>query len=255
MTTKAGSVAPVEAAAGENDERALRVELAACYRLLDRFGMTDLIYTHVSARIGDESGDFLLNRFGLRFDEITASNLVRVTAAGEIAGGEGPVNPAGFVIHGAILGARPDIVCALHTHTRAGVAVSALACGLLPISQHALQFYQRIGYHDYEGFACDDDERRRLAADLGPHNAMILRNHGLMTVGRSVGEAFLAMFNLEQACRFQIDALHTGADLVVPPPEVCDRTARQFEAFAAADKPAWAALVRALDRDDPSFRD
>ncbi len=238
--------------------REIRTQLAACYRLLHRFGMTDLIYTHVSARLPGTDGHFLLNPYGLLFDEITASSLVEVDAGGDVVGdSEWGVNYAGYVIHSAILNARDDVNCVLHTHTRAGVAVSALACGLLPISQHAVLFYNRIGYHDYEGFACDFDERKRLAADLGGHDALVLRNHGLLTVGRSVGAAFVTMYFLEMACKAQIDAMRTGAELVEPSAEVCEETARQFtrdeerSTFAVA----WDALIRQLDKGEPSYKD
>ena len=187
-------------ASADAEERELRIQLAACYRLMARYAMTDLIYTHVSARLPGPEGHFLLNPFGLMFDEITASSLVKVDREGNVVGdSDWPVNRAGFVIHSAVLDGRADVVCALHTHTRAGVAVSTLECGLLPISQHSLQFYDRIAYHDYEGIACDLDERKRLIADLGDHDALVLRNHGLLTTGRSVGEAFLLMFNHEQS--------------------------------------------------------
>jgi ribulose-5-phosphate 4-epimerase/fuculose-1-phosphate aldolase len=240
----------------ESAERTIRIELAACYRLMHRFAMTDLIYTHVSARLPGADGHFLLNPYGLMFDEITASNLVEVDREGNVVGdGDWPVNQAGYVIHSAILEARDDVICALHTHTRAGVAVSTLDCGLLPISQHALQFHDRIAYHDYEGIACDLDERKRLAADLGDRDAIVLRNHGLLTCGRSVADAFLTMFNLEQSCKIQLDAQAAGTPITMLSDAVCERTARQFEDGANADKPAWRALIRQLDRDDPSYRD
>ncbi len=256
MTSRADSTARKRPAVYEAEERQIRVQLAACYRLMHRYAMSDLIYTHVSARLPGPDGHFLFNPYGLMFDEITASNLVEVDREGNVVGdGEWPVNRAGYVIHSAVLDGRTDVQCALHTHTRAGVAVSTLACGLLPISQHAMQFHDRIAYHDYEGIACDLDERQRLVADLGDKNAMVLRNHGLLTVGPSVGDAFLTMFNLEQSCKIQIDAMRSGADLVYPSAEVCEHAARQFEQGANVEKPAWAALIRQLDRDDPSYRD
>ena len=243
-------------ASADAEERELRVQLAACYRLMARYAMTDLIYTHVSARLPGPDGHFLLNPYGLMFDEITASSLVRVDREGNIVGdSEWPVNWAGFVIHSAVLDGRPDVVCALHTHTRAGVAVSTLECGLLSISQHAMQFHNRIAYHDYEGIACDLDERKRLIADLGDHNALVLRNHGLLTTGRSVGEAFLVMFNLEQSCKIQLDAQASGAELIYPSEETCEHAAKQFEEGADIDKPAWRSLIRKLDREEPDYRD
>ncbi len=255
-TARIGPVPRIGPAPRETGERELRVQLAACYRLMARYAMTDLIYTHVSARLPGPEGHFLLNPYGLMFDEITASSLVKVDMEGNIVGdSDWPINDAGFCIHSAVLAGRPDVVCALHTHTRAGVAVSALECGLLSISQHAMQFHNRIAYHDYEGIALDLDERQRLIADLGTRDCMILRNHGLLTVGRSVGEAFLTNFNLEQSCKIQLDAQAAGSTITIPSEEVCEHAARQFEQGAAIDKPAWRALLRRLDNEDPSYRD
>ena len=237
-------------------EQEARIDLAACYRLIAQFRMTDLVYTHISARIpGTEH--FLLNPYGLLFDEVTASNLVRIDIEGNIVE-DTPytVNPAGFTIHSAVHRARPDVNCVLHTHTRAGIAVSALREGLLPISQIALQFHDRLAYHDYEGIALDLDERDRLARDLGDRKAMILRNHGLLTAGGSVAEAFSLMFYLERACEIQVAALSSGRELIMPSPEVCAKVARQYE---EDDEPAgtreWRALLRQLDRTDPGYRD
>jgi ribulose-5-phosphate 4-epimerase/fuculose-1-phosphate aldolase len=237
------------------EERAARIELAACYRLIAQFRMTDLIYTHISARIpGTEH--FLLNPYGFLFEEVSASNLVRIDIDGKIAEDTHyQVNPAGFTIHSAVHRARPDVNCVLHTHTRAGMAVACMREGLLPLSQFALQFHDRLAYHDYEGIALDLDERERLARDLGAHKAMILRNHGLLTAGASVPEAFSLMFYLERACEVQIAALSTGRELVHPATEVCEKTARQYE---PDDEPAgmreWRALLRQLDRTDPGYR-
>ena len=237
-------------------EREARIELAACYRLIARFRMTDLVYTHISARVpGTEH--FLLNPYGFLFEEVTASNLVKIDIDGRIVE-DTPhrVNPAGFTIHSAIHAARPDLTCVLHTHTRAGIAVSCLKEGLLPLSQIALQFHNRVAYHDYEGIALDLGERERLARDLGSRKAMILRNHGLLTAGASVPEAFSLMHYLERACEIQVAALSMQRDLVIPPPEVCEKAARQYE---NDDEPAgqreWRALLRQLDRFEPGYRD
>ena len=169
------------------------------------------------------------------------------------------VNWAGYLIHGAALRARPDINCALHTHTRAGVAISLLECGVLPVSQHAMSFHNRIGYHDYEGFADGMEECDRLAANLGEHNALVLRNHGLLTVGETVADAFLTNFNLEIACKTQLDAMASGSALIRPADEICEHVARMYWDESSAERPgkqlAWEALIRELDRDDPSFRD
>ncbi len=238
------------------EERAARIELAACYRLIAQFRMTDLVYTHISARVpGTEH--FLLNPFGLLFEEVSASNLVRIDIDGTIVE-ETPyqVNPAGFTIHSAVHRARPDVHCVLHTHTKAGIAVSCMREGLLPLSQTAMQFHDRLAYHDYEGIALDLDERDRLAADLGSRKAMILRNHGLLTAGESVAEAFSLMFYLERACEIQIAAFSTGRELIQPSAQVCEKVARQYE---DDDEPAgtreWRALLRQLDRTDPGYRD
>ncbi|MGQ9368039.1 class II aldolase/adducin family protein [Azospirillum sp. ST 5-10] len=228
------------------EEWQTRVDLAAAYRLFHLLGMTDLIYTHMSARVPGEDGRFLINPYGLMFHEVTASNLVKVDREGNLAEpGEGEANPAGFTIHSALYMARADVGCAVHLHTQAGMAVSAQADGLLPITQHALRWYGRIAYHDYEGIALDHAERERLARDLGGHHSMILRNHGLLTVGRDVPEATVLMYYLEQSCRSQIAALSGGRSLVVPPPEVCEHTARQYEsAYPRAGVLEWTPLLR-----------
>ncbi len=240
----------------QTEESRIRTDLAACYRLMHKYAMTDLIFTHVSARLPGTDGHFLLNPYGLMFNEITASSLVEVDAEGTVVG-DGPwgINWAGYVIHGAILAGRPDVNCVLHTHTRAGIAISALDCGLLSISQHALEFHNRMAYHDYEGIADDLDECARLQTHLGGHNALILRNHGLLTVGTSVSGAFLRMFNLEQACKIQLDAQATGVALSQPSEEICEHGARQFENSTNIRPMAWTALIRALDNEDPGFRD
>jgi ribulose-5-phosphate 4-epimerase/fuculose-1-phosphate aldolase len=244
------------------EELRLRTELAACYRLIARFRMTDLVFTHISARIPGPEHHFLINPYGLMFEEITASSLVKIDLDGQ-AVDPTPyrVNPAGFVIHSAIHAARQSAQCVLHTHTRAGIAVSCLKEGLLPLNQFALQFYGRIGYHDYEGIAQKLDEREQLVADLGDNDVMILRNHGLLSVGRTVREAFLRMYYLERSCEVQVTAQATGAALAFPSPEVCAYTQQQYndEDCDDADEDwidlAWTALIRTLDREDPSYRD
>ncbi len=254
------ATATARIAPADTEQREIRVQLAACYRLMHKFAMTDLIFTHASALLPGTDGHFLLNPYGLLFDEVTASNLVEVDAEGEVVGeSEWGVNWAGYLIHGAALGARADINCALHTHTRAGVAISLLECGVLPVSQHAMAFHNRIGYHDYEGFADGMDECDRMAANLGEHNALVLRNHGLLTVGETMAEAFLTMFNLDIACKTQLDAMASGSALIHPPDEVCEHVAQMYWDKSGIERPgqqrAWAALIRELDREDPSFRD
>ena len=249
-------IATARIAPEETEESRIRTDLAACYRLLHKYAMTDLIFTHVSAKLPGTDGHFLLNPYGLMFNEITASSLVELDAHGTVVG-DSPwgINWAGYVIRSAVLAARPDINCVLHTHTRAGVAISALDCGLLSISQHAMEFHNRMAYHDYEGIADDLDECARLQRNLGSHNALILRNHGLLTAATSVSRAFLRMFNLEQACKIQLDAQATGGPLSQPSEEVCEHAARQFENRTENQPMAWTAMIRALDNDNSSFRD
>jgi ribulose-5-phosphate 4-epimerase/fuculose-1-phosphate aldolase len=239
------------------EEWAARVDLAACYRCAALYRMTDLIYTHISARVPGPEHHFLINAFGLTWDEITASSLVKVTLEGEIVddpAGLG-INRAGYVIHSAVHRARPEINCVMHTHTAAGIAVSAQEHGLLPISQHAMRFTGALAYHDYEGVALDLDEQQRLQRDLGTHKAMILNNHGLLTAGETVAEAFDLMYYLERACTAQIDALAGGAKLRIPPPEVAAKVAEQFRNLPYKKKQTeWHALRRALDRLDPGYR-
>jgi len=230
----------------------MRVDLAAAYQLAAIFRWTDLIYTHFSARVPG-SDDFLINPYGLLFDEITASNLVRISESGKVL--DDPLdlgyNEAGFVIHGCVHAARPEVNCVIHTHTRAGVAVSAQKEGLLPLSQHSARVYTMVTYHDYEGIALNLDERKRLAADLGPTSkAMILRNHGLLTLGETVREAFEIMYYLDCACQIQVDALAGGREHVVLMSEQAATTAgAQFNRpDRASSKKDWPALLRLLER-------
>ncbi len=241
-----------------DEERQLRVDLAACYRLIAMFGWDDLVFTHVSARIPGSDEHFLINAYGMLFEEMTASSLVKVDLAGEkVLDSPHPVNPAGFVIHSAVHEARPDVGCVLHTHTKAGVAVSAQAEGLLPISQISLFPYASLGYHDYEGVALNDDEKPRLVADLGDNNALILRNHGLLTTGATIADAFLNMYALETACQTQIMAQSSGGELVFVPQPIVDGILAQAELVTKGmmGQLAWPGLLRKLDRRDSSFRD
>ena len=230
-----------------------RVDLAAFYRLVAHYRMTDRTETHISAAVPDEPGSFLINPHGMMFHEVTASTLVKIDLDGNVLLDVGwPVNKAGFIIHSAIHAARSDVRCVAHTHTRAGMAVSAMKCGLLPISQHAMRFYKRIGYHDFEGIAVNPDERQRLARDLGPHKALVLRNHGLISVGTSVAEAFNVIVYLERCCESQVDAMAAQTDLIIPPPAVCEVTAKQFDVELNPDRD-WKAHRRLLDGLDPSY--
>ncbi len=233
-----------------------RVNLAACYRICVHYGMTDLIYNHISLKIPGTDNHFLINSFGFLYEEVTASNLVKIDIDGNVLD-EDPldINPTGFTIHSALHRARPDAVSIFHTHTKAGAAVSAQKHGLLPISQHAMRFHNRVGYHSFDGLALDEKEQSRLAASLGQKNALILSNHGLLTCGKSVRDAFELMYYLEMACRIQIDALSAGSELIFPPDHVRERTAQQFENFDpfVADRD-WHALLRKLDRGKENFR-
>jgi ribulose-5-phosphate 4-epimerase/fuculose-1-phosphate aldolase len=233
-----------------------RVDLAACYRLIAKNGWDDLIYTHVSAHVPDTSDQYLINPFGLTFNEVTASNLVKVNIRGEIVGeSRYPVNPTGFTIHGAVHAARPDARCVMHLHTNAGIAVSMLACGLLPVSQHAMRFYRNIAYHDYEGVALSDVERVRLTANLGRHKAMILRNHGVLTCGATVGEAYVLMATLDKACVTQLAAMAASHELVIPPESVLEKSVAQLiDDTTPEGELEWPALIRQLEREDPSFK-
>ncbi|WP_037570417.1 class II aldolase/adducin family protein [Phaeacidiphilus oryzae] len=253
------------AAADAAEESRLRRELAAVYRLVAHFRMTDLIFTHISQRLSGPENHFLINPYGLFFEEITASSLVKIDLDGNpVEPTPHPVNPAGFVIHSAIHRARPDAHCVLHTHTRAGCAVAAQRDGLLPLNQMSMEFYDRVGYHDYEGLALNLDEQRRLVRDLGERHALILRNHGLLTTGETAGRAFLRMYYLEKACEIQVTAQAGGVPLAVPSPEVCEYTARQLTGDGRADADlqddigydlAWGALLRLVERVAPDYKD
>ncbi len=208
-----------------------RCELAALYRVIAYYKMTDLIDTHISYRLPDQPDHFLINQYGVAFEKMKASTLVKIDHAGQIVATydqDKPVNQAGFVIHSAIHHARPEIDCVIHTHTADGIAISAQKQGLLPISQHALKFYDQLAYHSYEGIALSTDERERLVADLGNKRAMILRNHGLLAVGETIARAFHEIYFLERACQAQVKALSGGSELYYPEVEVCEKTAQQF---------------------------
>lgn len=243
---------PVDAA-----ERDARIQLAAAYRLAAHFGMDDLVYTHFSARVPDGGGDFLLNPYGLLFEEITASSLIRVTPGGEVVGRtEHDVNLFGHRIHAPFYRARPEVGAVLHTHTPAGIAVSAMACGLLPLSQWSLHFHGAVGYHAYEGNAFAPEEQARLLAAMGDHRAVFLRNHGLLVVGESVPEAFSRLYYLEQSCRAQVAALAGGTPLVQVPDEVAAAMSEQYAKRGLPfSRREWPALLRRLDRVAPGYRD
>jgi ribulose-5-phosphate 4-epimerase/fuculose-1-phosphate aldolase len=240
------------------EEWQLRVDLAACYRLVAHYGWDDLVFTHITARVPGPEHHFLINPYGMTFDEITASSLVKIDLDGsKVLASPYEINPAGFTIHSAIHAAREDAQCVIHLHTDAGVAVSAQRDGLLPISQTALFPLSSLGYHDYEGVALRDDEKPRLVADLGDKSVMILRNHGTLAVGPTVADAFLQMFVLERACRMQILAQSGGVPLVQVPASILAGVKAMAEKATRGlgGQIAWPGLLRKLDRLDPSFRD
>ncbi|WP_297355802.1 class II aldolase/adducin family protein [Paraburkholderia sp.] len=235
-----------------------RINLAASYRLIAHFGMSDLIYNHITARVPGSHTEFLINPYGMMYEEITASSLVKVDLDGNVlfnVDDTFSVNRAGYVIHSAIHAARHDVECVIHTHTRAGMAVSVLECGLLPLTQMAMRF-DAIAYHEYEGVAVDLDEQSRLVKDLGERDVMILRNHGLLSVGKSIAEAFNAMYWLEMACRAQVDAMACNTPLHVPPQTVVEKTNHLYRPqvrrpFGVME---WPAMLRLLDRRDESYK-
>jgi ribulose-5-phosphate 4-epimerase/fuculose-1-phosphate aldolase len=262
------------------EEWDLRVDLAACYRLMARYGMTDLIYNHITVRVPGPEHHILINAYGMLYEEVTASSLIKVDLAGNIidkADHGYSVNAAGYIIHSAVHEARPDAHCIIHTHTRAGVAVSGLEEGLLPLSQTAMRFHGQIAYHDYEGPAFDRGEKERLVRDLGQHSAMVLRNHGLLVCGPSIPQAFNLIFFLESACRIQVDMLGCQRKLHHAQPAVVERTAEALSGTEItldnegltnpnlkrdAQKAGtgyglleWPSLLRSLDRIDPSYRE
>jgi ribulose-5-phosphate 4-epimerase/fuculose-1-phosphate aldolase len=234
-----------------------RIDLAACYRLVAMFGWDDLIFTHISARVPGPEHHFLINPYGMMFDEITASSLIKVDLHGhKVLDSPNDINPAGFTIHSAIHAAREDANCVLHVHSVNGVAVSAQDEGVLPLSQHSILVLSSLAYHDYEGLALNEDEKPRLVRDLGNKRFLMLRNHGLLTVGRSVAEAFVAMYFFEAACMIQVRALAGGQRLRRIGDSIVGGVQLQWDQLTrgAGGDLAWPALLRKLDRTDSSFR-
>lgn len=256
MSTSTVSPSQVPASRYSPEEWQTRVDLAACYRLLDLYRMTDLIYNHISARVPGHEEHFLINAYGLMYDEITASSLVKVDIDGTILDdttGLG-INPGGFTIHSAVHQARPDVVCVVHTHSRAGLAVAVQKDGLLPITQQAMRFTDSLAYHDYQGVHFTDDERRALQKSLGPHKAMILRNHGLLVAGGSIPEAFDILYYLEHACQAQVAAQSCGVELIHPDRAVARQVAGAFvDPNRKAGGKIWPALLRKLARESPGY--
>ncbi len=238
------------------EEWQLRVDLAACYRLVAAYGWSDLIFTHISARIPGPEHHFLINPYGMLFEEVTASSLIKIDQQGEkLSESPHPVNRAGFVIHSAVHAVREDAGCVLHTHTRAGVAVSAQACGVLPISQQSTFVLASLAYHAYEGVALHDAEKPRLQADLGQANHLMLRNHGLLVVGSSIAEAFLLMYNFESTCQIQL-AAQAGGALTEVDPRIIDGVghAMRTQTSGLGGAFAWPAMLRKLDRMGSDYR-
>jgi ribulose-5-phosphate 4-epimerase/fuculose-1-phosphate aldolase len=239
------------------EEWQLRVDLAACYRLVALYGWSDLVFTHISARVPGPEHHFLINPYGLMFDEITASSLVKVDQqCNKIIESPYPVNPAGFVIHSAVHAAREDIQCVLHTHTKAGIAVSAQKNGVLPISQQSTFVLASLAYHDYEGVAFRDDEKPRLQADMGHANFLMLRNHGLLTCGKTIADAFLSMYTFENTCQIQIAAQSGGSELTHVDQKIIDGVsqARKVQSGGLGGMFVWPSLIRKLDQLDNSYR-
>lgn len=241
-----------------DEEWQLRVQLAACYRAFVHYGWTDSIFTHLSARVPGHPDQYLINPYGLLFHEISASNLIKVDFDGNVVAGDYPFNEAGHAIHTAMLKARPDINVALHSHTRAGMAVSCMECGLLPLTQQANEIRDMVCYHEYGIARAGSDECDRLGADMADSWIMIMQNHGLLTVGRSVAEAFYYLYTVENACKVQVDVLAAGGEIVTPAADVVDELAKEGKARATEIPDhvnmAWDAVIRLLDSKDPSYR-
>ena len=254
------AVTAMQQARSNEAEWRVRVDLAACYRLVDLFGWSDLINTRITARIPGPPEHFLINRFGMLYDEVTASSLVKIDSDGNnVEPSDEPVNRGGFAIPSTIHRARPDIACVIHTHTVAGCAVSMQKDGLLPLNQHALQVIGDVAYHDYEGTGRSNDERARFLADFGEKHIMVLRNHGLFIIGRTIAEAFVATYRMERACAMQLAFQQSGAEFHPLPDEVIAAGhARSKDGAARGHDPNtldWPALLRKLDRLDPSYKE
>ena len=243
----------------QSDEWQTRVDLAACYHLVAKYGMSDLIYNHITARVPGNENQFLINAYGLLYEEMTASSLYKIDLDGNIIDQPDTpygINQAGYVIHSAVHGARHDVGCVIHTHSRASMAVSMMECGLQPLSQHAMRFYGDVAYHDYEGVALDLGERARLIDDLGDKRILFLRNHGLVVCGTTIPETFNMCYWVEMACKAQIDAMASGAKLTYPPEDVRVKTAHQYDPSVRRryGDMEWEAMLRVLDRSNSIYR-
>ena len=232
-----------------------RVNLAAAYHLADHFQMTDIVWNHITCKTSSIKETFLINPFGYRYDEITASNLLEINSKGKVISGNNQINDTGFIIHGAIHHARNDIKCIMHTHSRAGLAISSLKEGLIPMVQDTAIFYNRVSYHDWEGMSTDESECGRLAKSLGNNNVLILRNHGLLTCGETISEAFMLMYYLDRACKNQIDVLSTQMKPNIPSDNIMEYAAGQYEdpRFRLGHH-EWPALLRLLDQKNSIYK-
>ncbi len=232
-----------------------RVNLSACYHLADHFQMTDIIWNHITAKTSNKKETFLINQFGLRYDEVTASNLLEIDLEGNIVSGAGDINYTGYIIHGAVHKARKEINCVMHTHTRAGLAISCLKDGLKPIFQDAAIFHNRVSYHDWQGMSTEADECKDISKNLGKNKVMILRNHGLLTCGETIGEAFILMYYLDKTCKNQLDTMSTGKPVIVPSDNIMEYAAGQYEdpRFRLGHH-EWPALLRLLDQKNSIYK-
>ena len=240
------------------EEWQVRCELAACYRLFVKYGWTDLIFTHLTARVPGADDHYLINPYGLLFQEICASNLIKVDFDGNVISGDYPYNDAGHSIHTAIYKARPDVNAVLHSHTRAGMAISCMDCGILPITQQANELTTLLCYHDYDVATSNEDECQRLGSDIADKWLMVMRNHGLLSAGRTVSEAFYLHYTLENACKVQVDVMSSGANIVTPKQSAIDRLAEYGHVRPEGPRDfvvkSWAAMIRMLDDSDSSYK-
>lgn len=241
-----------------SNEWSARVQLAACYRLVAKYGMTDMIYNHITARVPGSEEHVLINAYGMLYEEMTASSMIKIDLDGNVIEDSNTgygVNQAGYVIHGAVHQARADVTCVLHTHARASMAVSMMECGFLPLSQHSMRFYDKVSYHEYEGVALEVDERQRLIEDLGDNNVMFLRNHGLLVCGRTIPETFNIAYWVEMACKAQVDAMNAQTELHYPSEAVMKKTAYLFEPTTRRPygEMEWAAMLRLLEREGSNY--
>jgi len=239
-----------------NDEEwSNRINLAACYHLADHFGFSDIIWNHITAKTEKNKDTFLINPFGLRYDEVTASNLIEINLDGKIINGEHKINETGYIIHGAIHKSRKDINCIVHSHSRAGLAISCLNEGLIPMMQDSAMFYNRVSYHDWEGMSTEIEECEKISKDLGSNKVMILKNHGLLTCGSTISEAFMLMYYLDRACKNQIDIMSTRMKINSPSENIMEFAVKQYEdpSFKLGEN-EWPALIRLLDKKNSKYK-